>query len=247
MPSRTGNLPRLNLGRMQRGRNGRRVESRYGEGIRNPRARQRALLIAVAPEEPDLAELRELLRTAGVAVAGELVQRRQRPEPDRYFGKGKLAELKRAIAESGANLVAVDHELVPRQERNLEEVVGVPVIDRTAIILDIFADHAASAEGKLQVELAQLEYNLARMRGLWTHLERLGGGIGTRGPGESQIETDRRLARDRISALRRRLAQTERNRGVMRARRERSSLPRVALAGYTNAGKSTLLKALTGA
>ena len=123
----------------------------------------------------------------------------------------------------------------------------MPVIDRTAVILDIFADHAHSAEGKLQVELAQLEYNLARMRGLWTHLERLGGGIGTRGPGESQIETDRRLARDRISALRRRLGRLERNRGVMRARRERSSLPRVALAGYTNAGKSTLLNALTGA
>ena len=128
----------------------------------------------------------------------------------------------------------------------------MPVIDRTAVILDIFADHAHSAEGKLQVELAQLEYNMARMRGLWTHLERLGagrmdGGIGTRGPGESQIETDRRLARNRISALRRRLRQSEKNRGVMRARRDSSSLPRVALAGYTNAGKSTLLNALTGA
>src|SRR6266516_1187866 len=232
---------------MQRGRNGRRAESRYGEGIRNPRARQRALLVGVAPEEPELAELRELLRTAGVAVAGELVQRRQRPKPDRYLGKGKLAELKRAISDSGANLVAVDDELVPRQERNLEEVVGVPVIDRTAIILDIFADHAASAEGKLQVELAQLEYNLARMRGLWTHLERLGGGIGTRGPGETQIETDRRLARDRIAALRRRLERTREARSTMRQERERAHLPTVALAGYTNAGKSTLLNALTGA
>src|SRR5919201_1715947 len=160
----------------------------------------------VPPVEPDLAELRELLRTAGVAVAGELVQKRPHPDPDRYFGKGKLADLKRAISEADANLIAVDDELVPRQERNLEQEVGVPVIDRTAIILDIFADHAASAEGKLQVELAQLEYNLARMRGLWTHLERLGGGIGTRGPGESQIETDPRLARDRIAALKRRLA-----------------------------------------
>ena len=164
---------------MQRRRNGRSVETRYGEGIRNPRARQRALLIAVGPDEPDLAELKELLRTARVAVAGELVQRRQRPDPDRYFGKGKLADLKRTIAQHGANLVAVDDELLPRQERNLEEAVGVPVIDRTAIILDIFADHAASAEGKLQVELAQLEYNLARMRGLWSHLERLGGGLRT--------------------------------------------------------------------
>jgi GTP-binding protein HflX len=123
----------------------------------------------------------------------------------------------------------------------------VPVIDRTAVILDIFADHAHSAEGKLQVELAQLEYNLARMRGLWTHLERLGGGIGTRGPGESQIETDRRLARDRIANLRRRLTRLERNRSVMRSRRNASPLPAIALAGYTNAGKSTLLNALTGA
>jgi GTPase len=224
----------------------------YGEGIRNPRARQRALLIAAGPDEPDLSELRELLRTAGVAVAGELNQNRPQPDPDRYFGKGKLGELKRAIAENDANLVACDDELLPRQERNLEEALGVPVIDRTAIILDIFADHAATAEGKLQVELAQLEYNLARMRGLWTHLERLGagridGGIGTRGPGETQIETDRRLARDRISALKRRLVHTRSTRGVMRQERERAGLPTVALAGYTNAGKSSLLNALTGA
>ncbi|HEX8856535.1 MAG TPA: GTPase HflX, partial [Thermoleophilaceae bacterium] len=236
---------------MEKGRNGRTTETRnglaYGEGIRNPRARQRALTIAVAPQEPDLAELRELLRTAGVAVVGEMTQHRVQPDPDRYFGKGKLGELKQAVKESGANLVAVDDELAPRQERNLEEAIGVPVIDRTAIILDIFADHAASAEGKLQVELAQLEYNLARMRGLWTHLERLGGGIGTRGPGESQIETDRRLARDRISTLKRRLEHTKSTRGVMRRERERAALPTVALAGYTNAGKSTLLNALTGA
>jgi GTP-binding protein HflX len=232
---------------MERGRNGRTAESPQGEGIRNPRARQRALVIAAAPEEPDLAELRELLRTAGVAVAGEMVQRRAKPDPDRYFGKGKLTELKREIKEADANLVVVDDELAPRQERNLEEGVGVPVLDRTAVILDIFADHASSAEGKLQVELAQLEYNLARMRGLWTHLERLGGGIGTRGPGETQIETDRRLARDRIAALKRRLDRTRATRSVMRQERERAHLPTVALAGYTNAGKSTLLNALTGA
>ncbi|MEA2439520.1 MAG: GTPase [Thermoleophilaceae bacterium] len=231
---------------MERGRNGRTSESRQGEGIRNPRARQRALVIAAAPEEPDLAELRELLRTAGVAVAGEMVQRRAKPDPDRYFGKGKLTELGRAIQEADANLVVADDELVARQERNLEQEVGVPVLDRTAVILDIFADHASSAEGKLQVELAQLEYNLARMRGLWTHLERLGGGIGTRGPGETQIETDRRLARDRIAALKRRLDRTRATRSVMRAERERAHLPTVALAGYTNAGKSTLLNALTG-
>src|SRR4051794_6841456 len=176
-----------------------------------------------------------------------MTQARTAPDPDRYLGRGKLTELKREITAADANLVAVDDELVPRQERNLEQALGVPVIDRTAVILDIFADHAHTAEGKLQVELAQLEYNLARMRGLWTHLERLGGGIGTRGPGESQIETDRRLARDRITSLRRRLERLERNRAVMRAERERAVMPTVALAGYTNAGKSTLLNALTGA
>jgi GTP-binding protein HflX len=237
---------------MERGRTGRTGQSAYGEGVRNPRARQRALLIAAGSQEPDLAELRELLRTAGVASMGELIQRRERPDPDTYFGKGKLEELKRALKDNDANLIAVDDELVPRQERNLEEATGVPVIDRTAIILDIFAGHAHSAEGKLQVELAQLEYNLARMRGLWTHLERLGagrgvGGIGTRGPGESQIETDRRLARDRISALKRRLERTKATRRTMRAERERAHLPTLALAGYTNAGKSTLLNAITGA
>lgn len=195
----------------------------------------------------NLEELEELLRTAGVAAVGEMTQRRSQPDPDRYFGQGKLEQLRAEIKRCDANLVACDDELVPRQERNLEAELGVPVIDRTAVILDIFADHAHSAEGKLQVELAQLEYNLARMRGLWTHLERLGAGIGTRGPGESQIETDRRLARDRIAALRRRLQQVEGTRGVMRSRRQASSLPQVALAGYTNAGKSTLLNALTGA
>src|SRR4051794_13083172 len=232
---------------MDRSRNGRSNEPRNGTGARNPRARQRAFVIAAAPDEVDLAEMRELLRTAGVAVVGEMQQRRPRPDPDRYFGKGKLGELKRAVKEADANVVVSADELVPRQERNLEQELGVPVIDRTAVILDIFADHAATAEGKLQVELAQLQYNLARMRGLWTHLERLGGGIGTRGPGESQIETDRRLARDRISGLRRRLEHTKATRGVMRRERERAQLPTVAIAGYTNAGKSTLLNALPGA
>jgi GTP-binding protein HflX len=176
-----------------------------------------------------------------------MVQRRDQPHPNTYVGAGKLDEVKAQIAAADANLVACDDELSPRQERNLEAALGVPVIDRTAIILDIFASHAHTAEGKLQVELAQLEYNLARMRGLWSHLERLGGGIGTRGPGETQIETDRRLARDRIAALKRRLAHVRSTRSVMRAERERAHLPQIALAGYTNAGKSTLLNALTGA
>jgi GTP-binding protein HflX len=211
------------------------------------RARQRALVIAALPsgEDESVVELGELLATAGVAVAGTLVQRRDRTHPNSYLGPGKVQEAKLAASECDANLVVADDELSPRQERNLEEALGLPVIDRTAVILDIFAAHASSAEGKLQVELAQLEYNLARMRGLWSHLERLGGGIGTRGPGESQIETDRRLARDRIAALRRRLEHVKGTRAIMRAERERAALPSIALAGYTNAGKSTLMNALT--
>jgi GTP-binding protein HflX len=206
-------------------------------------------MIAALPTggEEQLAELRELLLTAGVVTVGALVQRRDQPHPNTYLGPGKLEELKDALKLADANVVACDDELSPRQERNLEQALGVPVVDRTTVILDIFAAHAHSAEGKLQVELAQLQYNLARMRGLWTHLERLGGGVGTRGPGETQIETDRRLARDRISALKRKLEHVSLNRTVMRAERERTHLPRVALAGYTNAGKSTLLNALTGA
>jgi GTP-binding protein HflX len=215
------------------------------------RAKQRALLIAVLERGDDLSELRELLRTAGVAVVGQVVQHRDRPHPNTYLGSGRLEEVKAEIKRADANMVVCDDELSPRQERNLEQALGVPVVDRTATILDIFASHAHTSEGKLQVELAQLEYNLARMRGLWTHLERLGGvssgGFATRGPGESQIETDRRLARNRISALRRRLAEVERHRETMRAERSQTAIPQIALAGYTNAGKSTLLNRITGA
>jgi GTP-binding protein HflX len=237
---------------MQRSRNGRSGPAPPHDGAAPTRARQRAYAIAALPEGDDLGELCELLKTAGVAVVGEAVQHRDRPHPNTYLGPGKLQEVKEALKGADANLVACDDELSPRQERNLESELGVPVIDRTAIILDIFAGHANSAEGKVQVELAQLEYNLARMRGLWTHLERLGAsasqpGIGTRGPGETQIETDRRLARDRITALRRKLAGVKGARTTMRAERERAHLPKLAMAGYTNAGKSTLLNHLTGA
>jgi GTP-binding protein HflX len=220
--------------------------SQFHDAPRQARARQRAIAIASQPAAEDLAELGELLRTAGVAVVGELVQQREQPHPNSYLGSGKLEELKALAAALDANVIACDDELSPRQERTLEAALGIAVVDRTAIILDIFARHAGSAEGKLQVELAQLEYNLARMRGLWSHLERLGGGVGTRGPGETQIETDRRLARNRISVLRRRLRDVHSSRQVMRSERERSALPAVALAGYTNAGKSTLMNALTG-
>jgi GTP-binding protein HflX len=237
---------------VEKSRDGRRTQTRYAPPESPGRAKQRAFMVAAAPEGDDLAELRELLRTAGVATVGDLVQIRDKPHANLYLGPGKVEELKPLLKAADANLVVTDDELTPRQQRNLEAALDLPVLDRTAVILDIFAGHAHSAEGKLQVELAQLEYNMARMRGLWTHLERLGagrgvGGIGTRGPGESQIETDRRLARDRITALRRRLDHVRSNRAVQRAERERAHLPSVALAGYTNAGKSTLLNKLTGA
>jgi GTP-binding protein HflX len=207
--------------------------------------------VAVFPqgvdEAEELAELRELARTAGVETIGELVQHRARPDTRTYVGKGKLEELKRAYKESGAEVLLVDAELDPTQQRALENALDSRVVDRTQLILDIFAQHAVTAEGKLQVELAQLEYNLPRMRGMWQHLERLGGGVGTRGPGESQLETDRRLARGRATLLRRRLAGLTKQRATRRRERERSHTPTVALAGYTNVGKSTLLNALTGA
>jgi GTP-binding protein HflX len=206
-----------------------------------------AVLASGVPADRELDELRELARTAGVEPVAELVQHRPRPEPRTYVGKGKLVELKDAFGRSGAESLLVDDELSPVQQRELENALQARVIDRTQLILDIFAQHAVTAEGKLQVELAQLEYNLPRMRGLWQHLERLGGGLGTRGPGESQLETDRRLARRRVNVLRERLRQLERHRATRRKSRSRSEVPVIALAGYTNVGKSSLLNALTGA
>ncbi|MFQ5426990.1 MAG: GTPase HflX, partial [Gaiellales bacterium] len=212
---------------------------------------ERGLIVTVICTVDDLGEqlgeLRELLRTAGVEPVGELVQRRPEPHPRTYVGQGKLDELRTAAHERRAESIIVDDELTPAQQRRLEDVVKLRVIDRTQLILDIFAQHAQTAEGKLQVELAQLEYNLPRMRGMWQHLERLGGGIGTRGPGESQLETDRRIARRRIGHLRKQLVALERRRATQRKARQRSATPVVALAGYTNVGKSTLLNALTGA
>jgi GTPase len=197
--------------------------------------------------ERELDEFEQLARTAGVEAVGSLVQRRGLPDRRSYVGKGKLAELEQAYGDSGAEVLLVDGELSPPQQRILENALTARVIDRTQLILDIFAQHAVTAEGKLQVELAQLEYNLPRMRGLWQHLERLGGGVGTRGPGESQLETDRRLARRRVALLRRRLATLRRQRETRRKERRRSETPTIALAGYTNVGKSSLLNALTGA
>jgi GTP-binding protein HflX len=210
---------------------------------------ERGFVLAAPPKgvDPVLGELRELARTAGVEPVAELVQHRERQDPRTYVGKGKLEELKEAFKRSGAESLIVDDELSPVQQRTLEDALQVRVVDRTQLILDIFAQHAVSAEGKLQVELAQLEYNLPRMRGLWQHLERLGGGVGTRGPGESQLETDRRLARRRVTLLRDRLRRLAKQRDTRRKARRRSETPTIALAGYTNVGKSTLLNALTGA
>jgi GTPase len=219
---------------------------------------ERGLVVAVlapgADGEDELAELEELARTAQVEPLARVVQHRRLPDSRTYVGKGKLEELKASYGEAGAEVLIVDDELSPPQQRALENALQARVVDRTQLILDIFAQHAVSAEGKLQVELAQLEYNLPRMRGMWQHLERLGGGtgglgagVGTRGPGESQLETDRRLARRRITLLRARLRKLSRQREVRRKERRRTETPTVALAGYTNAGKSTLLNALTDA
>src|SRR5215213_271570 len=212
---------------------------------------ERGLVLAVlaqgAEADDELAEVEELARTAGVEPVARIVQHRQRPAQRTYVGKGKLEEVQQRFAEARAESLLVDDELDPAQQRFLEDKLGTRVVDRTQLILDIFAQHAVSAEGKLQVELAQLEYNLPRMRGMWQHLERLGGGVGTRGPGESQLETDRRLARRRIGVLKRRLREIERQRATRRKERRRTETPTIALAGYTNVGKSTLLNALTGA
>jgi GTPase len=219
---------------------------------------ERGFIVAVlAPgvdEEVELDELRELSRAAGVEPVGELVQHRAKPDQRSYVGKGKLEELKAQYKAAHAESLIADDELSPAQQRRLEDALTARVVDRTQLILDIFAQHARSAEGKLQVELAQLEYNLPRMRGMWQHLERLGGGlgvvgggVGTRGPGESQLETDRRLAGRRITLLRRRLRELRKQRATRRKARERSEVPTVALAGYTNVGKSTLLNRLTEA
>jgi GTPase len=212
---------------------------------------ERGLVLAVLPPGADgadeLAELEELARTAGVEPVGRVLQHRRLPDARTYVGKGKLEELKQTYGDAGAEVLIVDDELSPPQQRTLENALQARVVDRTQLILDIFAQHAVTAEGKLQVELAQLEYNLPRMRGMWQHLERLGGGVGTRGPGESQLETDRRLARRRVTLLRERLRKLSRQRDIRRKERRRTETPTVALAGYTNAGKSTLLNALTDA
>jgi GTP-binding protein HflX len=226
--------------------------NRSAAAIHGPR--ERAALVGLAtratrhadPERP-LEELAGLARAAGAAVVLTAVQDRPSPDPATLIGRGKAEALAAACAEAGATLVIVDNPLSPAQARNLEKIVDRRVIDRTALILDIFAQRARTREGQLQVELAQLEYLLPRLAGSGTALSRLGGGIGTRGPGETKLETDRRRIRRRIASLKAAIADVERRRAYLRGRRRRSEVPVVALVGYTNAGKTTLFNRLTGA
>ena len=217
------------------------------------RKRERALLAALRlprqrryEVEESLDELERLAESAGAHVVGRVTQERLAPTPQLYFGKGKVDELRASSEREGANLMISDDALSPVQERNLGGSLGLKVIDRTALILDIFAQRARTMEGKLQVELAQLSYLLPRLVGQWKHLERLGGGIGTRGPGETQLESDRRMIRLRIEKIRGELGRVRVHRKLLRHRRKAAGVPVVALVGYTNAGKTTLLNRLTG-
>ncbi len=214
-----------------------------------PRVTEKAVLVGVGRglEESDLDELAALADSAGAEPVARVLQTRQDPNPATFVGKGKLDEVHQALHRTGAEAVILDDELTPGQLRNLEERLKVKVVDRTALILDIFALHARSREGKAQVELAQLNYLLPRLRGWGEAMSRMGGGIGTRrGPGETKLEIDRQHIRRRISKLRKDLKELTRTRDVKRSSRERSGVPQIAIAGYTNAGKSTLMNALTG-
>ena len=196
--------------------------------------------------EDSMRELKELVETAGAVSVASVIQKRESVHPGHYLGKGKIYEIKDMIAAYDATGIVCDDELSPAQIKNLEEMLEIKVIDRTTVILDIFAGHALSREGKIQVELAQLKYRMKRLTGKGISMSRLGGGIGTRGPGEKKLETDRRHIKERISELNSELEQIKRHRGVLRTNRDRKGMPMVSLVGYTNAGKSTLLNLLTG-
>ena len=213
---------------------------------------ERVILVGVSQQDGDdaedsVAELAELVETAGAVVVGTLIQKRENIHPGTYVGTGKVFELEELIEETGATGIVCDDELSPAQLKNLEEALKTKVMDRTLIILDIFAARASTGEGKIQVELAQLKYRLSRLSGLGRSLSRLGGGIGTRGPGEKKLEMDRRLINSRVAQLNRELKEVQRHREVNRQQRKRSGIPVVAVVGYTNAGKSTLLNHLTNA
>lgn len=217
----------------------------------NKREKEKALLVSVDTGEFDaevsIDELEELAHTAGAEVLGKLIQKRERPEAATFVGAGKLAEIIAFCSAQDVDLLIFDSELTPSQQRNLEKLTGVRVIDRTMLILDIFAARARTGEGKLQVELAQLKYSLPRLAGQGQSLSRLGGGIGTRGPGESKLESDRRHINRRIQKLEEQLRELEKRRDLLRRRRRKDGVQTVAIVGYTNAGKSTLMNALTKA
>lgn len=223
-----------------------------GEPIVLEDFKERVILVGVSEQDGDdaedsLAELAELVKTARASVAGTLIQKRELIHPGTYVGTGKVAEIAELLEHTGATGIVCDDELSPAQLKNLETMLNTKVMDRTLIILDIFAARATTSEGKIQVELAQLKYRLSRLTGLGRSMSRLGGGIGTRGPGEKKLEIDRRLINDRIAQLNRELKEVVKHREIARAKRERNAVPVVAIVGYTNAGKSTLLNHLTDA
>ncbi len=223
-----------------------------GEPIVLEDFKERVILVGVSEQDGDdaedsLAELAELVKTAGASVAGTLIQKRELIHPGTYVGTGKVAEIAELLEHTGATGIVCDDELSPAQLKNLETMLNTKVMDRTLIILDIFAARATTSEGKIQVELAQLKYRLSRLTGLGRSMSRLGGGIGTRGPGEKKLEIDRRLINDRIAQLNRELKEVVKHREIARAKRERNAVPVLAIVGYTNAGKSTLLNHLTDA
>ena len=218
----------------------------------NEQMEEKVILIGVSEQEGDdaedsLAELAELVKTAGAVVVGTLIQKRESIHPGTYVGTGKVDEIAQLLAATGATGIVCDDELSPAQMKNLESILATKVMDRTLFILDIFAARATTSEGKIQVELAQLKYRLSRLSGLGKSMSRLGGGIGTRGPGEKKLEMDRRLINDRIAQLNRELKEVVKHRDITRAKREKNDVPVVAIVGYTNAGKSTLLNHLTDA
>src|SRR6185503_2194055 len=254
LPRARGPVDRRGSRGRDRGRGGNHPQSGHAGGIDRVRQQEKAFLAALrlpkqrrVDVDESLDELSRLAESAGAQVVGRLTQERKAPSASLYFGKGKVEEIKTLSRREHADLMISDDALSPIQERNLGGSLGLRVIDRTALILDIFAQRARTMEGKLQVELAQLSYLLPRLVGQWKHLERTGGGIGTRGPGETQIESDRRMIRHRIQKIRDELQRVRTHRRLLRDRRKASGVPVVALVGYTNAGKTTLLNHLTGA
>ncbi len=222
------------------------------ETYENEQIEEKVILVGISEQDGDdaedsLAELAELVKTAGAVVVGTLIQKRETIHPGTYVGTGKVDEIAQLLAATGATGIVCDDELSPAQIKNLESILATKVMDRTLIILDIFAARATTSEGKIQVELAQLKYRLSRLSGLGKSMSRLGGGIGTRGPGEKKLEIDRRLINDRIAQLNRELKEVVKHRDITRAKREKNDVPVVAIVGYTNAGKSTLLNHLTDA